>query len=60
MFIRTFRVPRLSGSLTPLAYPLQAVIILSTMTAISLYIKRFKWTPIKNRKLFYNPPKGSH
>ena len=34
----------------------QAVIILSTMTAISLYIKRFKWTPIKNRKLFYNPP----
>jgi ubiquinol-cytochrome c reductase cytochrome c1 subunit len=30
------------------------------MTAISLYIKRFKWTPIKNRKLFYNPPKGSH
>ncbi|GFZ47277.1 Complex III subunit 4 [Saitozyma sp. JCM 24511] len=39
---------------------MQAVIILSTMTAISLYIKRFKWTPIKNRKLFYNPPKGSH
>jgi ubiquinol-cytochrome c reductase cytochrome c1 subunit len=35
---------------------IQAVIILSTMTAISLYIKRFKWTPIKNRKLFYNPP----
>lgn len=35
---------------------MQAVIILSTMTAISLYIKRFKWTPIKNRKLFYNPP----
>jgi ubiquinol-cytochrome c reductase cytochrome c1 subunit len=27
------------------------------MTAISLYIKRFKWTPIKNRKLYYNPPK---
>ncbi|KAK4685717.1 ubiquinol-cytochrome c reductase cytochrome c1 subunit, partial [Tremellales sp. Uapishka_1] len=37
---------------------LQAVIILSTMTAISLYMKRFKWTVIKNRKLFYNPPKG--
>ncbi|KAL7421115.1 cytochrome c1 [Cryptotrichosporon argae] len=35
---------------------LQAVIILSTMTALSLYIKRFKWSVIKNRKLFYNPP----
>lgn len=35
----------------------QAVIILSTMTALSLYLKRFKWAPIKNRKIFYNPPK---
>ncbi|KAJ9126611.1 cytochrome c1 [Naganishia onofrii] len=39
---------------------LQAVIILSTMTAISLYVKRFKWTVIKNRKLYYNPPKSGH
>jgi ubiquinol-cytochrome c reductase cytochrome c1 subunit len=38
----------------------QAVIILSTMTAISLYVKRFKWTVIKNRKLYYNPPKSGH
>lgn len=30
---------------------MQAVIILSTLTAISLYVKRFKWTVIKNRKL---------
>jgi ubiquinol-cytochrome c reductase cytochrome c1 subunit len=36
---------------------MQAVIILSTMTAISLYVKRFKWTVVKTRKLFYNPPK---
>jgi ubiquinol-cytochrome c reductase cytochrome c1 subunit len=30
---------------------LQAVIILSGLTAISLYIKRFKWTVVKNRKI---------
>ncbi len=29
----------------------QAVIILSTMTAVSLYIKRAKWSVVKNRKL---------
>ncbi|KAG8967401.1 cytochrome c1 [Tulasnella sp. 419] len=39
---------------------LQAVIIFSTLTALSLYTKRFKWTPIKNRKIIYNPPKSSH
>lgn len=36
---------------------MQAVIILSTLTAISLYVKRFKWTGLKNRKVYYNPPK---
>ncbi|KAL9938262.1 hypothetical protein V8E36_002885 [Tilletia maclaganii] len=35
---------------------LQALIILSSLTAISLYVKRFKWAPLKNRKLVYNPP----
>ncbi|KIJ55394.1 hypothetical protein M422DRAFT_57849 [Sphaerobolus stellatus SS14] len=36
---------------------LKAVIIFSALTAISLYVKRFKWTVIKNRKIFYDPPK---
>ena len=32
-------------------YGLKAVILFSALTAISLYVKRFKWSPIKNRKL---------
>ncbi|TDL23671.1 hypothetical protein BD410DRAFT_786926 [Rickenella mellea] len=35
---------------------LKAVIILSALTAISVYVKRFKWSVIKNRKIVYNPP----
>jgi len=30
---------------------IKAVIIFSTLFAISLYVKRFKWGPIKNRKI---------
>jgi len=30
---------------------LKAVILFSALTAISLYVKRFKWTVIKNRKI---------
>jgi ubiquinol-cytochrome c reductase cytochrome c1 subunit len=30
---------------------LKAVILLSALTAVSLYVKRFKWTPIKSRKI---------
>lgn len=30
---------------------LKAVILFSTMFAISIYVKRFKWTVIKNRKI---------
>lgn len=30
---------------------LKAVIILTTLTALSLYVKRFKWAPIKTRKI---------
>jgi ubiquinol-cytochrome c reductase cytochrome c1 subunit len=29
---------------------LKAVIIMSTLTVLSVYLKRFKWTVIKNRK----------
>lgn len=32
-------------------YGIKAVIILSALTAISLYVKRHKWTVIKNRKI---------
>lgn len=32
-------------------YGIKAVIIFSVLTAISLYVKRFKWGPIKNRKI---------
>lgn len=30
---------------------LKAVILFSTLFAISIYVKRFKWSAIKNRKL---------
>lgn len=32
-------------------YGIKAVIIFSALTLLSLYIKRFKWTTIKNRKI---------
>lgn len=32
-------------------YGIKAVIIFSALTLISLYVKRFKWTVIKNRKI---------
>ncbi|KAJ3515983.1 hypothetical protein NLJ89_g1409 [Agrocybe chaxingu] len=37
-------------------YGIKAVIIFSTLFAISVYVKRFKWGVIKNRKIIYNPP----
>ncbi|KAF8899602.1 cytochrome C1 family-domain-containing protein [Gymnopilus junonius] len=40
-------------------YGIKAVIIFSTLFVISVYVKRFKWGPIKNRKLFYNPPSST-
>jgi ubiquinol-cytochrome c reductase cytochrome c1 subunit len=35
---------------------LQAVGILSTLWFISLYVKRYKWAPIKARKIGPSPP----
>ncbi|EJD07561.1 uncharacterized protein FOMMEDRAFT_130718 [Fomitiporia mediterranea MF3/22] len=37
-------------------YGLKAVILFSALTAISIYVKRYKWAPIKSRKIIYNPP----
>lgn len=34
----------------------QAVCILATLFGLSVWVKRFKWAPIKTRKLVYNPP----
>lgn len=39
---------------------MQAVIIISAMTALSLYVKRFKWTGLKNRRIAYIPPSSKH
>ncbi|KAG1741116.1 cytochrome c1, component of the mitochondrial respiratory chain [Suillus lakei] len=36
---------------------IKAVILFSALFAASIGVKRFKWTVIKNRKIFYNPPK---
>jgi ubiquinol-cytochrome c reductase cytochrome c1 subunit len=36
---------------------LKATIVLSGLTLLSVYIKRFKWAPLKSRKIIYNPPK---
>ncbi|KAF8845174.1 cytochrome c1, component of the mitochondrial respiratory chain [Paxillus ammoniavirescens] len=35
---------------------LKAVILFSALFAISIQVKRFKWSVIKNRKIFYKPP----
>ncbi|KAJ3916717.1 cytochrome C1 family-domain-containing protein [Lentinula edodes] len=35
---------------------IKAVILFSTLFVLSVYTKRFKWGPIKNRKIQYNPP----
>ncbi|KAH7926431.1 cytochrome c1, component of the mitochondrial respiratory chain [Leucogyrophana mollusca] len=35
---------------------LKAVILFSALFAVSIQVKRFKWTAIKNRKIIYKPP----
>jgi ubiquinol-cytochrome c reductase cytochrome c1 subunit len=39
---------------------LKAVIILSTLWGLSIWIKRHKWAAIKTRKLSYTPPRGNN
>lgn len=39
---------------------MQSVIILSSLFALSIWVKKFKWTPIKTRKITYNPPVSKH
>ncbi|KAK9457764.1 cytochrome C1 family-domain-containing protein [Dipodascopsis uninucleata] len=36
---------------------LKALIIIGSLWALSLWVKRFKWTPIKTRQVLYKPPK---
>lgn len=37
---------------------MKALIILGVLTTLSVWVKRYKWAPIKTRKLVYNPPKA--
>ena len=37
---------------------LKALVIVGTLFALSVWVKRYKWAPIKSRKLVYNPPVG--
>lgn len=36
---------------------LKAVLILSSLYLLSIWVKKFKWAAIKNRKIVFNPPK---
>ncbi|KAH8832398.1 cytochrome C1 family-domain-containing protein [Flagelloscypha sp. PMI_526] len=35
---------------------IKAFILFTTLWAVSVYVKRYKWIPIKARKIIYNPP----
>ena len=32
------------------------IAITSMLLALSIWVKRYKWSPVKTRKLVYNPP----
>jgi ubiquinol-cytochrome c reductase cytochrome c1 subunit len=36
---------------------LKALIVTSGLFVLSIWVKRFKWQPIKNRKIKFEPPK---
>ncbi|KAF8428115.1 cytochrome C1 family-domain-containing protein [Tirmania nivea] len=35
---------------------MKVLIVTSILTALSIWVKRYRWAPIKSRKLVYNPP----
>lgn len=35
---------------------LKALTILTGLVALSIWVKRYKWAPLKTRKIVYNPP----
>ncbi|PWW72082.1 hypothetical protein C7212DRAFT_354799 [Tuber magnatum] len=37
---------------------MKVIIITTVLTALSIWVKKYKWAPIKARKLVYNPPKA--
>lgn len=39
---------------------LKVIAMLSTMFALSVWVKRYKWSSVKTRKLVYNPPVGGN
>lgn len=36
---------------------LKVLVMTSVMLALSIWVKRYKWAPMKTRKIMYNPPK---
>ncbi|RKP07131.1 cytochrome c1, partial [Thamnocephalis sphaerospora] len=38
---------------------MKAVTIFAALTAVSIWLKRFKWAPIKSRKIVFKPPTSS-
>ncbi|QGN15275.1 cytochrome c1 [Kluyveromyces marxianus] len=36
---------------------LKAIVVLSSLYLLSVWVKKFKWAAIKNRKIIFNPPK---
>ncbi|KAK9463305.1 cytochrome C1 family-domain-containing protein [Lipomyces oligophaga] len=36
---------------------MKAMLIIGSLWAISIWVKRFKWSPIKTRRIVYKPPK---
>lgn len=37
---------------------MKAVVVLSVLTALSIWVKRYKWAWVKTRKIAYDPPKN--